>query len=263
MSLSGKTFLVTRAAQQADNLVHLIEQHGGKAIAFPTIEITPPDSWQPVDKTIESLHMYDGLIFTSANGVEFFFQRMNVHEVPLDDVKNKLLFSVGEKTKQTLEHLGLSVTAVPDKFTAQDLTKMLQQEDLKGKSFLFPRGNLGNDSLPETVKTLGAHVEAVTVYKTMKPKFENIQRIRSLILYGSVNVATFTSPSTFRNITTLFSRQDLKQFFSKTKIAVIGPVTAKAVEDAGYDVEIIPKISTVESLVETIVKHFDSQTSNP
>lgn len=254
MSLAGKTILVTRAAQQADNLVHLIEQNGGKAITFPTIEITPPDSWQPVDKAIESLHMYDGMIFTSANGVEFFFQRMNVHEVSLDEIKNKLLFAVGDKTKQSLEHLGLTITAVPEKFTAQDLARMLQQEDLQGKSFLFPRGNLSNDSLPATLKTLGAHIDTITVYKTVKPKLENIQRIRSLIQYGGIDVATFTSPSTFRNFTTLFSRVDLKNFFSKTKIAVIGPATAKAVQDAGFEPDIVAKKSTVESLVVTLVE---------
>jgi uroporphyrinogen-III synthase len=94
----------------------------------------------------------------------------------------------------------------------------------------------------------------VIVYKTTKPNLENIQRIRSLFFHGSIHVATFTSPSTFKNFTTLFSREDLKQFFSRTKIAVIGPVTAKAVEDAGYEVGIVPKESTIEALVAAIEK---------
>ncbi len=37
--LSGICVLVTRPSHQAENLVNLIESHGGEALRFPTLEI--------------------------------------------------------------------------------------------------------------------------------------------------------------------------------------------------------------------------------
>ena len=87
MNLSGKTILVTRAAHQAASAVRIIERHGGTAIVFPTIEILPPPSWDACDRTLNILHMYDGIIFTSTNGVEFFFQRYQERNISVGDLK--------------------------------------------------------------------------------------------------------------------------------------------------------------------------------
>ena len=100
MNLTGKTILVTRSAHQADDFVHLIEQYGGRAIVFSTLEIVPPGSWADCDRAIKSLSLYDGLIFTSTNGVEFFFRRLKERGGPLQELHSKMILVVGEKRRR-------------------------------------------------------------------------------------------------------------------------------------------------------------------
>ena len=219
---------------------------------FPTIEIIPPPSWDPIDHALDGLYMYDGLIFTSTNGVEYFFKRMEDGKTSPQDLKSKMIFAVGEKTKQAIEQHGLKVTAVPEKFTAFDLQILLEHEDISGKTFLFPRGNLGDDQLSGNLRILGASVDSVIVYQTAKPKAETVENIRELIFNHKIDAITFTSPSTFKNFASLFSTQELHQLATHTKLAAIGPVTAKAIEDGGLEADIIAKNSSVESLVEAI-----------
>lgn len=258
MDLKGKTILITRAAHQADELKSLIEQAGGTAEVFSTIDILPPSSWDACDRAIESLYMFDGAVFTSTNGVEWFTRRLRERGHQPEDLRAKTICAVGEKTRQTLEQLGLTVTTMPEKFTAVDLATKLQQEDLHGKSFLFPRGNLANDILPEMLKRLGATVEAVTVYRTEKPSHENTNGMRTKLLNGAIDVVTFTSPSTVHNFIALFSLDDTRRFLQKCIFAAIGPRTAAALEDAGLIPRIVAQRSTAHNLVESIAQHFST-----
>ena len=202
--------------------------------------------------------MFDGIIFTSINGVDFFFRRCAEKSIPKKDFQSKQVFVVGEKTKQATEQAGLSVTMMPEKFTAADLSRQLEQQDLHGKTFLFPRGNLGSNVLADTVKLLGAVVDSVIVYKTEKPNTEHIDKIRSLLEQKKIDVLSFTSSSTFNNFAALFSKQEMESFCATARIAVIGPVTAKTVESFGLNVDIIPSISTASALVEAIEEFFQS-----
>lgn len=262
MSLSGRTILITRAAHQAEELILAIERHGGNPILFSTIEITPPASWDECDHALDSLYMYNGLIFTSTNGVEFFFERLKTRGFSTLDVQAKMIYVVGEKTKEVVEQFGLRVTSMPEKFTAFDLSKALQQEDLNGKTFLFPRGNLGSSTLADNVRLLGAHVDSVIVYRTQKPSLQDIEKMLKPLIDRKIDVVTFTSPSTVKNFAALFPNHQLKSLLEQTKIAVIGPVTAKAVEEIGLNVDMISKKSTVESLVSAIEEHFQAEIKN-
>lgn len=261
LELTGKTIVVTRAAHQAEPFIRAIEAEGGTAILFPTISIKPPDSWDSCDRAIDSLHMYDGIIFTSANGVEFFVKRLDTRKISIQALTPKTICVVGEKTKEAVERFGLRVTTMPEKFTALDLANALREENLRGKSFLFARGNLGKDALPEVLKTLGASVDSVIVYQTCKPPRENVDGIQAMLMEKKIDAITFTSPSTFKNFIELFSPGILEELRPLTAIAVIGPVTAKAVKESGFSVDVLAKESTVDSLVSAIVEYVHRRQS--
>src|SRR5215211_3303231 len=76
LPLSGRAVLVTRPLEQSQEMVTLLENLGAKVICRPMVEIVEPDSWDMLDGAIEKLATYDGLLFTSANGVKFFFRRL-------------------------------------------------------------------------------------------------------------------------------------------------------------------------------------------
>ncbi len=75
-SLTGKKILITRAREQSGEFATLLKKTGAEVIEFPTIEIVPPLRWKELDQAIDQLKSYDWIIFTSANGVHFFWQRL-------------------------------------------------------------------------------------------------------------------------------------------------------------------------------------------
>lgn len=250
--LTGKTIVVTRAAQKADHLTRLIKQRGGNPLLFPMIEIRAPDSWDECDRSLRALDSYDAFLFTSVNGVEYFFKRIDELRITKNNLRSKPTYAVGPKTGAAAEEHRLAVVAVPQQFTALDLARTLTEKAVQGKKFLFPRGDKGRDVLVDELRQRGAFVDVITVYRTEYTKQHDTERVRSQIMNGTIDVITFTSPSAVINFTSLFSLQDREQFRRLYKIAVIGPVTNEALASVHMWADITAAESTIESLVNAI-----------
>ncbi len=254
--LGGKRILVTRARQQAGDLIRCIEEAGGTAVVCPTIEIREPASWESCDRAIEGLYMYDGLLFTSSNAVNYFLQRCTARGQSLKEFNKKRIFAVGARTRQTLEEAKIPVTAVPEKSTARDLANLAGEEDLRGRVFLFPCGNLAGTLLAEHLRSLGADVDRAVVYTTVLPSEQEITQLEQTILGGTIDVATFLSPSSFQNFSAILSAERVRTLASYMHLAAIGPTTAQAIREAGHDPAIIAERTSVESLVDAIGKFY-------
>jgi len=254
MNLGGISVAITRAAHQAEELKRLVETSGGRAVLFPTIEIRPPDDWTGCDRGIDALYMYDGLLFSSPNGVTGFLDRARERGADPSGLKGKRIYAVGETTAAALARYGLDVTAMPERFTAADLARTIRAGDLKDLAFLFPTGNLTSSTLAGTVRQLGGSAESVMVYKTCPPGAPKAKEFLAEVLEGRVDVITFTSPSTVNNFAGLFSAGDAAAIREKVRIAVIGPTTARAAEAAGYPPDIVSEQSTAGALVEAICR---------
>lgn len=250
--LSGKTILVTRAEHQSGDAIGAIERLGGKAVVFPTIAIAEPESWEELDRLAAGLSGYDGLIFTSSNAAEFFFKRMEATGASGIRTAAKAVFAVGEMTRRCVERHGLRVTAMPPRFTAADLASAIGRGNIRGMVFLFPHGNLTDDSLSRTLGALGARVAGVTVYRTLPPRRADVDKVQELLVNGKVDFITFTSPSTVQNFFSLFSGGVRTKIIAATRFAVIGPVTAGALRRAGVEPAVVSGRSTAEALIEAV-----------
>src|SRR5512140_1049589 len=76
-ALRGKTILITRPREQAEEFSSFLQDRGATVVFVPAIQIVPPGSWEQFDAALESAEQYDGFIFTSANAVRGFFQRLD------------------------------------------------------------------------------------------------------------------------------------------------------------------------------------------
>jgi uroporphyrinogen III methyltransferase/synthase len=125
-------------------------------------------------------------------------------------------------------------------------------EPLKGMKFLLPRAEKAREMFPEKIKELGAEIDVPVAYRTIRPESRG-KRLRRFLREGRISVATFTSASTFNNFREIMG-EDAEKLLNGVAIAVIGPVTAKAVKKAGLVVDIMPKEATVEAMVEEIIQ---------
>jgi uroporphyrinogen III methyltransferase/synthase len=286
--LFGQRILITR--EHTDGYESL-EELGAEIIEFRTIEIVPPEDWTELDRAIEKIESYNWLILTSANGVKFFFRRLFEKEKDIRDLKGIRICAVGSKTAAAINNYGIKVDLVPEEFNAEGLisaivqkcksTKEQKSSSAKGKNdiasellhsgtsalsgmkFLLPRAEAAREILPEKIKELGGEIDVVTAYRAVKPETHG-KRLKRFLKEGKITIATFTSAATFNNFMEI-AGEDADALLKDVAIAVIGPVTAKAIEKAGLKVSIMPKEATIEAMMNEIInwakKPHDSKRS--
>ena len=259
-ALTDRTIVITRAASQSADFIAALERYGATVIACPTIEITEPLSYDQLDEAIEHLYGYDWIIFTSANGVKFFLQRLAHVSKTVADLDELRVCAIGEATAEKLHDAKVHVDLVPPESKAEGVFASLVEfaggvERLAGLNVLIPRAATGRDYLPNALTDSGARVDVVTAYRTVVP--DDLDRGRlSAMLAGSADCIAFTSSSTVRNLALLFDTNDLGKTLTGIDVACIGSVTAQTAAEYGLRVVIQPEVSTVEALAQSIAAFY-------
>jgi len=261
-SLAGRTVVITRAQNQADEFVAELERYGASVLLCPTIEIRELESYELLDEAIEHLYGYDWLIFTSVNGVEYFFQRLKKANRKVSDLDELKVCAIGEATADRLRELHVHVDVIPEEFKAEGVFRALESfvggsTALAGLNVLIPRASVARDYLPKTLEKAGARVDVVPAYRTELPADLDRGRIAAM-LSGSADCIAFTSSSTVRNLGRLFDTQDLSSMLAGVVIACIGDITATTAADYGLSVKIQPQQFTIPALAQAIAEHFSN-----
>jgi uroporphyrinogen III methyltransferase/synthase len=254
-SLSGKRILITRAREQSGDFATQLEKLGAEVIEFPTIEIVPPLHWGDVDRAMDQLKAYDWIIFTSANGVTFFWQRAKERGKTLRPPSSLKVCAIGPATARRLKKMGVFVHAIPKEFIAESILEGFKKMTIQGKRILLARAKKARDVLPKGLKKLGAEVDVVAVYRTIRPRGGS-KRLKRLLAEGEIDVIAFTSSSTVNHFAELLKKEDLKRLLKGIAIACIGPVTARTAKEWGLKVRIQPKQYTIPGLTRAIADSY-------
>lgn len=248
-SLNGMNILVTRAEHQAAELNQLIQRFGGCPINLPLqkvqqVSVLPMKLYKLVEET-------DWLLFTSVNAVIYFVQNSTKELIEL--VNMKKIGAVGEKTKKFLEESGIQVTFIPSQFTGKTLATELSSILGDKSKFLFIRGSLASETVPNILGKNGHHVTLLTVYETI-PNTNVRENLITLLLENKVDVITFLNPFSVRQFCDLIDGTiDLKEL-EHVCIACIGDVTALEANQRGFKNILVPSKFTIDSLIQKIVE---------
>lgn len=228
--------LVTRPLEQAAPLAQALRDAGAEPIAYPTIALGPPPSWQPFDDAFAILDSYDWLVFTSPSAVRFALDHARDLPRALLAEPAPAVAAVGGETARALRDRGVEVALVPDDQRQEGLAAAFVSLSA-GARVLFPQALGGRELLPETLARRGVTVDVVPVSQTTAlplasppPEFD---------------VVTFASPSALRAFVTA---RGLAALAGKV-VAVIGPTTAQAARDAGVSVDVMARTPSVAALV--------------
>ncbi len=245
--LAGIRVVITRARDQAGDLAAKLEALGADVIEFPTIEIRPAEDYRALDAALANLASYDWLIFTSANGVKFFMERLDLRDRDLAAFRGAVC-AIGPATRKAAEQSGMKVTLVPDEYVAESLVAAFAGHELSGKRILLPRAAVARDLAPAELAKRGAHVDVVEAYRTVVPR-DLSARARE-IFFGEQRPdwITFTSSSTVNNFVQSAGSHTLEDI----KIASIGPVTSASIRKFGLDVAAEASPYTIDGLVSAI-----------
>ena len=253
--LEGKKILITRAREQSAGFAEELRKLGAEVVPFPTIEIVPPLRWDGFDHAIDRLKSYDWIIFTSANGVHFFRQRLKERGKRLRLPVSLRVCAIGPATAKQLNGIGIPVDYVPKEYIAEAVLEGFKEMGVQGKRILLARAKIARDVLPKGLRKMGAELDVVEVYRTVKPRGGS-KKLRRLLEEDKMDVITFTSSSTVNHFADLLKKENVKRSLKGTVIACIGPVAARTAKSWGMKVEIQPKEYTIPGLTQAIAKYF-------
>ena len=235
LPLYGQRIVVTRA--ESGGFDRKLRTLGANVIAYPVIRIEPPQDAAPLRRAVERLADYQWLIFTSANGVRRFFERV----ADLRSVKARIC-AIGPATVAELAKLKLIADICPLEYVAEALAAAMPG-DLTRQRVLLPRAAVARDVLPETLRTRGAIVDVVEAYRTVVPE--------TMPLTEPYDWITFTSSSTVKNFLALSGRP-------AGKIASIGPVTTATLRQHGLEPDVEARQYTTDGLVDALLERTRS-----
>jgi uroporphyrinogen III methyltransferase/synthase len=254
LPLFGKRIAITRAREQAAKLREELAALGAEVIEIPTIEIRPPDSWEPLDTAIGRLEEFNYLLVTSANGVRYFLERLAASDRDIRALKGLTIGAIGPATAAEFARTGVKVDLLPTEYVAEGLLGALEGHDLRGKAFLIPRARVARDLVPRVLEERGARAEVVEAYQTVMPEISSEELAQRLT--PPPDMITFTSSSTATNFAKLLGENRLAEAVRGAAIASIGPVTSRTLRQLGLTVTLEAQESTMAGLVRAICDHF-------
>ena len=248
LPLFGKRIVVTRAKGQTDPLSARLNAMGASVIEIPTIEIRPAADYAPLDRAIANLSSYDWLIFTSANGVRFFLDRLDRSATDLRALRGRIC-AIGPATRAAIEALHLKVDLMGQEYVAESLLEAFAPYPLAGKVVLLPRAAVARDLVPAELARRGAHVDVVEAYRTVVPDEAARQAREVFDVAPKPDGITFTSSSTVENFVAAAGAETL----AGVRVVSIGPVTTRTARGLGIEVAAEARVFTVDGLVEAVL----------
>ncbi|MBQ7608478.1 MAG: uroporphyrinogen-III C-methyltransferase [Desulfovibrionaceae bacterium] len=250
--LFGQRIVVTRAREQASGLVSLLHEAGASVLECPTIRTDPMESYARIDSAIGERALYQWILFTSANGVRYFFER--VHAAGLDSraFGTNRFACIGPGTVDALSAHGIRCDCLPERFIAEALVEALlvsTPQNERGR-VLIPRAEVARDILPKALTEHGFTVDVVPCYKTVADGAHS-EAVREGLRNKTISCITFTSTSTVKNFLRFVPKEEIMA--QDVKLAAIGPITAKAIREAGLTCAIEASEYTIPALVASLI----------
>lgn len=249
--LFGRRVGVTRPTGQCEPIIERLFELGAQPVLMPTIEILPPANWSEVDRTLARLRDFDWIVFTSANGVRALFGRLWDTGGDVRQFGTAKLAVIGEGTAQALAEYRLRADVVPQSFRAEALAESLRPL-VAGKRVLWARASRGRDVLPLELRSAGALLEELVVYRN-----SDVERFEpatvSALESGDVDWIGLSSPSIARSLARLLPEGARAHLGEKIRLASISPVTSAAAMEIGLPIAAEATEYTWKGILDAIV----------
>lgn len=245
--LFGRTVLVTRPEHQSLDIGQRLRGLGANVLYQPAVEIREPADWSAVDDVIARLREFEWLVFSSANGVHYFFKRLMHQGHDLRRIAGAKLAAIGPATAVALQEWKLTADLRPERFRAEELAGVLSPH-VSGKHVFLARAIRGREVLAEKLTEAGAKVEQAVVYESRDVEQAQAD-VSEALAAGRVDWVTVTSSAIARSVARMFG-----DALNRTQLAAISPLTAETLGKLGYASAAVADVYTAEGLVDAMLR---------
>ncbi len=224
---SVRRVLVTRAADQADELLSALREAGLDPISVPAIAVEIEPGGGDLDGAARHLGYYHWVVISSTNGARAFLKAAERVFTPFEASR---FAAIGARTRLVLEREGIDVAFQPSRSSAAAMGAELPVRP--GDRVLTIRGDLADGELAVPLRARGAEVDDVIAYRTCEAPESSRAPLRSAASAGSIAAVVFTSGSTVRGLVSLGQAEsiDVHSF----PAVCIGPETADEARSGGF-----------------------------
>ena len=254
-----KRVVLTRTREGNEEFASRVRAQGFEPISVECLELLPPRDWSPIDSSLRAIGTFDWVVFTSSRGAILFKERMDFLGFDLKWRGRPSVAAVGEGTARELRESGVPVAFVPSEFLTLRLASELPLGDASiGKQrVLLLRADMGDPQMVDVLARRGFEVVEHAIYRT------EALSLRGDALAGleGADAILFASPSAVEGFTSRLGVKDSSKM--KRKLAAcIGPVTAKAAKEHGFEKIVTPKAHTFEALLLEVERELSVVTPN-
>lgn len=234
----GMKIAITRPKGKEGATKELASSYGFEALIVNAVELVPR-SEDEVKAAVGDIASYDWVVITSAFGARL------MHRYFGEALRRAKIAVVGEKTRQALEKLGISVALTPGEFRSEGLVAALREAGAEGKRILVARASAGRELLVRELEKIAEVVE-VPLYDSVIPEDKSsIFALREGLEKGEIKAAVFTSAKTVENIFSVVG-DNLAALLNRIAVVAIAPETKKALKSYGVEHVAMPERYTLE-----------------
>jgi len=253
--LAGIRIMVTRPADQAAAIYKALRDLGAEVLPYPTIATRPVEDESEWAAFQNGIRNGGWLVFTSENGVRYFFQQFLKGQGDIRRLANFKTAVVGSGTARALDEYKIKADFIPSRATTIDLAKELAAGGRIEKVFVIRiRGNLGDDKVEKILSDNKASVKVLHVYQTYHPAWP-VEFEEKLYEYPP-DVITFTSGSSVKGIFSILGEKKAGALLKDRVVASIGPMTSRVLDSYGIKVTIEAREYSIPGVIQGIMEFF-------
>lgn len=245
--LFGQRILVTRAAEQADELVQQLAQLGAEVVLQPAIEILPPETYEALDEVIATVADVNWIVFSSGNGVRYFLNRLLALGYDARHLAQAKLAAMGPGTAAALQDFNLRADLLPREYRAESMVDALRPR-VKDQTVLLIRASRGRDVLRAGLNKAGADVQQVVVYRSQD--VQTLSPSTREAMEQGIDWVTFTSSAIARSSIAL-----LGPYLEGVKSVSISPVTSEMMRSLGLEPTVEAKQHDLDGMIKRLLDY--------
>ncbi len=299
LPLAGRRIVLTRPRERSGGLALALGRLGAEVFVFPAARVEPAPDGSPgaadLEAALDRLETFDWIAFTSATGVEVFFDRLTARGLDARSLAGRRVAAIGPATARRLAARGVRADVVPAEFRGEALAAALAaaaghapERDRSGAdapgvgrpgvgrpgrpgagpAVLLVRSDQGREEVAAELSRRGFEVEDLAAY-VVHPELETPARavlrenLTGLLAAGRVDALTFASSAAVRYFLDAVGRDWLTSAARHPAVFCIGPVTAETAAREGLAVTATATEYTAEGLLEVVLHHFRKEARRP
>lgn len=254
LPLQGRRIAVTRTRAQASELTTKLAALGAETIELPLIQVSKEVSKDTLADVMLEFGGYDWLVFTSANGVKYFFEEFNRL---FDDIRSLGIIRiacVGEATAAAVRQFHLKIELQPKVATSDALAdELIATGSLDSAKMLLITGNLNRDAIVQKLEGARAIVDCLQVYKNEKTDLSNDPAAADFRAHGA-DAVLFASSSAAQSFVDQAAALKLASGARRPLAGSIGPQTSETMKQAGLSVDFEARTPGLDALIDALLK---------